>query len=104
MADIVIKKRVSLEFLGEEYKDSYLTFKSISLTDQTVFEENIKKLGDDSKKVNQELIQQLQDRFIEGLFQGQKVEPEDIKQLDAESVVKCYQSFTGDLDPKVSEQ
>ena len=40
MGKIVIKKQVSLDFLGEDYKEAYINFKSIPALDY----EQIKKI------------------------------------------------------------
>ncbi len=45
MAKIVIKKKISLEFLGEEYKDAYLVFRTIPMSDYKSFSESIPEIN-----------------------------------------------------------
>ena len=93
MAEIIIKKKVTLEFLGEEYKDSYVTFRSIPIGE---YEELIKQVdGVEDNKSLSEIIKILENYFVEGLFDGQKVAKEDIKQFDGETVLKCFETLTG---------
>lgn len=89
---IVVKKRISLDFLGEEYKDSYLIFKSVSLDELdnafkgTVREETVK-------------------RFVEGeINQGGemvKVTKENLTELPGEVFLRAFSELTGtSIDPK----
>lgn len=93
MAEIIIKKKVTLEFLGDEYKDSYLTFRSIPIGE---YEELIKKVDavEDSQSMS-EIIKILENYFVEGLFDGQKVNKEDVSQFDGETILKCFETLTG---------
>ena len=93
MAEIIIKKKVTLEFLGEEYKDSYVTFRSIPVGE---YDELVKQIdGVEKDKSLSEIIKILENYFVEGLFDGQKVAKEDIKQFDGETVLKCFETLTG---------
>lgn len=93
MAEIIIKKKVTLEFLGEEYKDSYLTFKSIPIGE---YEDLIKQVDDvEESKSMGEIIKILETYFHEGLFDGQKLAKEDVKQFDGETILKCFEALTG---------
>lgn len=102
MGRIVIKKRVSFEFLGEDYKDAYLTFRSIPLKD---FDELTKKIetAQENHKAASFMLETLKGYFVEGKFpDAEKVEASDLDGLDVEAVVKCFAAFTGqDPDPKV---
>lgn len=49
MAKIVIKKRVSLDFLGKEYKEAYFVFRAIPLPD---YKEFMKKLPESDDEFN----------------------------------------------------
>ena len=49
MGKIVIKKRVSLDFLGEDYKEAYINFKSIPALDYEQIQEDTKKLEEGDK-------------------------------------------------------
>lgn len=89
---IVIKKRVSLGFLGEEYKDSYLILKSISIGEY-------ENLGDITVK----------DAVIERVIGGEikqdnetiKIDKNNITELPGEVFVEAFAAITGQLDPKV---
>lgn len=89
---LVIKKKVSLDFLGDEYKDSYLIFRSISLDELdnalkgTVREETLK-------------------RFIEGEIaqEGElvKVTKENLTELPGEVFLHVFSELTGTtINPK----
>lgn len=41
--EIVIKKKVTLEFLGDEYKNAYLVFRSMPLKDYSTFMTDVPK-------------------------------------------------------------
>ena len=106
MAEIIIKKKVTLEFLGDDYKDSYITFKSIPIGE---YEDLINKVDkvEESKSMG-EIIKILETYFVEGLFDGQKLAKEDVNQFDGETILKCFETLTGQktvegerqLDPK----
>lgn len=100
---IVIKKRVNFDFLGEDYKDAYLTFQSIPLKDYGVLTSKIKDVQNDDAKAAEFMLNALKDYFVEGQFPDtDKVLKEDLDGLDATSVVKCFAMFSGqDPDPKV---
>lgn len=93
MADIIIKKKVTLEFLGDDYKDSFVTFRSIPVGE---FNELIKGLEtvNDNESLP-EIINILEKYFVEGLFDGQKLSEDDIKQFDGETIIKCFETLTG---------
>lgn len=95
MATIVIKKKVSLEFLGEDYKDSYLTFKSMPISAYEKLMEELEKVGTDNKESLKITLRILEDNFIEGQFNGEEVKKEDLVQFDIETLVNCLEYFTG---------
>lgn len=99
MADIVIKKRLSLEFLGEDYKADYLVFKAIPISE---YEKIISKQPDDNAEATRYIIKILEDKFVEGRFQEQDVVKGDLGKFDGYTVTKCFSLLTGqELDPKV---
>ena len=101
MADIVIKKTINLGFLGEEYKESFLRFRHLAVSEFGELRQRIDAAGDDEIKSQDVIIGILEDKFIEGIFEGQKVAKEDIKQFDNPTIIKCFELFTGqDIDPK----
>lgn len=103
---LVIKKRVSLDFLGNGYEDAYLVFKSIPAIELEELTPKLEKLEKETKGSLAFVISILKDYFLSGEFPNDegKLEPvnkEDLDQLDPNSVVKCFQVFTGQqIDPK----
>lgn len=99
MANIVIKKRVGLEFLGKDYADSYLEFKSMSIAEYE------KLIGDlenvDNVQSVKKTLEILKSHFLDGKFQGEVVKAEDLEQFDVQTLVTCLEYFTGQkTDPK----
>lgn len=106
MADIRIKKRVTLEFLGESYKDSFLVFHAMPIKDYRAFQEKIDKIGDNNQKATEVVLSTLKENFVEGSIdvdgKDQPVEAADLDSLDIETILKAFQRYTGtDIAPKV---
>lgn len=98
MADIIIKKKITLDFLGEDYKGDYLVFKAIPVSE---YEKILEEQPDDNKDATRAMIAILEDKFIEGRFQEQDVEKKDMGKFDGSTVAKCFALLTGqDIDPK----
>jgi len=99
MADIVIRKRVNLEFLGEDYKEDFLVFKAMPVSE---FEDILPELEKERKgKESVQFIKSiLKDHFIEGIFDKQKVDKEDLDKFDIDTLTKCFGIFTGQDNPK----
>lgn len=94
---LVIKKQVSLEFLGEEYKDAYLIFKAIPLDD---YENIAEKTPEGTKQALTYIKEILEKYFIAGKFPDenrklQDVTKQDLGQLDGESAIKCFEVLSG---------
>lgn len=103
MANIVIKKRVNLSFLGDEHKDDYLVFKSIPVKEYKDLED--KRPKDEGLGQVDFIIDVLKDKFIEGTFNKESVNVEDISDLDADTIITCFSRLVGqELDPKVDGQ
>lgn len=107
MAEIIIKKKVTLEHLGEEYKDSFVTFKSIPIGEYEKLAKEIDAVED--KESMNKILEILGSYFFEGLFDGQKLSKEDMSQFDGETILKFFETLTGqkadaegnrNLDPK----
>lgn len=104
---MVIKKRISLDFLGEDYKEAYLVFRGIGLKE---FEDYIKKgneLDQDSGAGSFKLLSDtLASHFISGEVPNEKGElaevfKNEISELDIDTALKVFQLLTGqELDPK----
>lgn len=98
---LVIKKRVSLDFLGEEYKDSVIVFRSIPAKDLPDIQKKAEGAGEDTGVLIPLFLSVLSDYFIEGTHEGKPIEKADINDLDATSVIECFQILTGQkIDPK----
>lgn len=102
---IIIKKKVSLDFLGEEYKDASLTFQSIPIKDIDELQTDVAKSQEDNKAATF-ILNTLKKYFVEGVFPGvESVTKEDLDGLDSETVIKCFSQLTGqDIDPKSEGQ
>lgn len=104
---IVIKKRVDLDFLGEDYKEAYLVFQSIPAVDFDEVVKGLKGIEDKEEGSISFILDVLKKYFVTGEFPGldNKLEPvkaDDLNGLDPASLTKCFQVFTGtELDPKV---
>ena len=104
MSKIVIKKRIGLDFLGDEYKDSYLVFKSIPMREYKEFIEAAK--GKDEDKAVDFISEKISELFIEGkFFDGKELidlDKEDLLDLDIATTVQVFKILTGqDQSPKV---
>lgn len=113
MADIKIKKRLTLEFLGDEYKDSYIVFASIPVVEYAEMSKKMLGVENDNEKATLVMLELLEDKFVEGIFDGQKLTKEDIKQFDGETVLRCFETLTGQvvdedgnqsIDPKLESE
>lgn len=93
---IVIKKRVTFDFLGEDYKDAYLVFQSIPVKDYTELISGVTAAGADNAKATLFMLEALKKYFVEGSFPDMdKVIADDLDGLDGESILKCFSVFTG---------
>lgn len=105
MSKIVVKKRVSLEFLGDEYKDAYLDFESIPMRDYEGLVSASLALQDDASKSLGFIQEQVVNRFIGGKFpSGDKLEDvskDDLLDFPGEVFVQAMQQLTGQVSPKV---
>lgn len=113
MAEIIIKKRVDLGYLGEDYKDSYLTFKSIAVRDFPAVIKKLDSVGDDDslEKKLKTMLSVLEEHYVEGIYDKQKVEKEDIGKFDQETILRAFEKLTGQditkevpIDPKDVKQ
>ena len=102
---IVIKRRITLESLGEEYADSYLVFRAVSLDDFDELAPEIKANEKDEEKSRHFIRRVLEDRFIEGKFDGEAVTKDQVKDFDLGTLVLCFRTITTrPVDPKVETQ
>ncbi len=99
MSKLVIRKRVNFGFLGQEYKDSYIDFKSIPIAD---YDELVKKLDTlKDHEANFEILSLLKKYYIVGKFpneKGELDELDDVSELDAfdaDCLLECFGKLTG---------
>ena len=103
---IVIKKKVSLDFLGDDYKEAYINFNAFSIGDFEIILDQAEEIKEDGKKSIVFILKVLKERFIDGKFPNEKGELEDLTaddlvQFDFEVVNKCFQILSGqNPDPK----
>lgn len=98
MANIVIKRKLTLEFLGSEHADDYLTFKSIPVVKYDEIVDKIDNVEDtDNKGATQIMLSILKEYFLDGSFGGDKVLAEDLDELDGTTVMKCFETLTGQV-------
>lgn len=104
MANIVIKKKVSLEFLGDEYKDSYILFKVIPISE---YRELIPKIDAVEKRLDliELMLEVLKDKFIEGKILEESTTVDmtnkDLESLDEATLSECFAYITGQkISPK----
>ena len=107
MARIEIKKRISLEFLGEEYKEGFVILTSIPLREYEKLLEETAKVEKDDKKSTAFLQKLIADRFVEGKFpkDGELIEitKEDLPDFPAEFFIEASLRLRGKI-PENLEQ
>lgn len=108
MANIVIEKRVSLDYLGAKHKESYVLFKAMPVGKYTDFVTKVKKTTSNEESTKM-MVDVLTEQFISGKFAGEEINKEDIAEFDPENILKFFQYLTGqvtdeegklNLDPK----
>lgn len=97
---LVIRRKITLEFLGDQYKDAYLEFQAIPVKD--VVEIQAKMPGEDADKATAipVMLEVLQKYFLKGKFPGadgnlEDVTKEDLGNLDVEAAIHCFQGLSG---------
>lgn len=103
VTEIVIRRRVSLGFLGDDYQESYLILKAIPVQDFDTVDKEAKAAADQKKSF--EYIQnKIKSSFIEGkLQQGGKMidlSVDDLGALPIDAFIQAYERITGSPDPK----
>ena len=99
---LVIPKKITLEFLGDEYKDAYLIFKSIPITQLADMKAKMPNgdAEDDKLKVIPIMLDILKEQFLRGEFPDldgkmEPVQAEDLDNLDANTAIQCFQTLSG---------
>lgn len=109
MGKIVIKRKVSLSFLGEQYSEAYINFRTIPVKDYIELEEKMPK-QDDTNTSNKTfvpmVIELLKKYFSDGKFPDETgelvdLDADDIDDLDSETTITCFNVLVGQAnDPK----
>lgn len=99
MSRIVIKKRIALDFIGEDYKDCYLEFKTIPMKEYEKYVAMANENKDEKKAVGF-ITSTLQDLFISGKFIDENNELFDVKKdelgdFDMNVMVTVFKTLTG---------
>lgn len=102
---LVIRKKVTLEFLGDEYKDAYLVFRALPIKDLQEIQDKMPK--EDAKDRSQAIpimLDVLKEYFLSGKSPDedgnlQDVTKEDLDNLDSSTAIECFQALSG-VDPK----
>lgn len=94
---LAIKKRVNLDFLGEEFKDAYIIFNAIPLKD---YEEIISSTPNEDIEAVKHVRRVLDKYFVSGKVPNDKSELSDMKkeeigELDSDATITCFQILTG---------
>ncbi len=99
MSRIVIKRKISLDFIGEDYKDCYLEFKTIPMKE---YEKYVQQASEnkDEKKAIEFITKTLQDLYISGKFIDEKSELFDVKaeelgDFDMNVMITVFKTLTG---------
>lgn len=101
---LVIRKKVSLEFLGEEYKDGYLVFSAIPVKDLVEIDSKMPKDDKNLESINI-ILDILKKYFISGESPDNKgaltpVEVNDLDKIDSQTAIHCFQTLSGQ-DPNL---
>lgn len=100
--EIIVKKRISLDFLGEDYANSYVVFESLAIEDYKKVQAEVKAVPDG--KFMEYVTEFLKNRLISGKLDqegGQKdITKDNFSRLDIDTMFVCYKALTGQTDPK----
>jgi hypothetical protein len=107
MGKFAIRKTVKLDFLGDEYKDAYLVFKTIPIKEYANLLPAINQMEEDRIKSSEKVIEIIKDKFIAGKTLTEDGELEAITTdelddiLDEEVSSHVFAVITGQkIDPK----
>ena len=99
MSRIVIKRKISLDFIGKDYADCYLEFKTIPMKDYEKYVALASENQDEKKAVGF-ITSTLQDLFVSGKFIDENNETFDVKKeelgdFDMNVMITVFKSLTG---------
>lgn len=101
-----ITKKIDLSYLGEEWKDCYISFAPLSIAEVRKLPQMAKATDDpvEAEKNIDVILNLLREKFLggEGIKEGKRVpiKKEDIDQLPADLVIDIMASLNGGLDKK----
>lgn len=104
MAEIVVKKRITLEFLGEDYKDGYIVFESIPVKD---YERIIKEVEVAEKSGGSEAMNLVKKLVTGRLVEGEipqdggmvAITKDNLADLPGDVFLEAMQQLTGKISP-----
>jgi hypothetical protein len=108
MSKFVVKKKVSLKFLGDDWKDAYLILSPLKVNEFKVIQklsasENSSDL--ENMKVVVGMAKILREHFISGKgWDGQaliSIEAKDLEELPIEVLSIGFEALSGTPDPKL---
>lgn len=99
---IKIKKKVSLDFLGEEYASSYVTFVAVPINEYEKLQSDVKGLkeGETVKFITDYLVSRLVEGEIDQDGEKVKITSENFGELTADVYFTSFAELTGQVDPK----
>lgn len=101
---LVVHKRITLEFLGEDYAEGYLVLQSVPMSEYGELVKASEKLAGDGLKSLQFIQDQVVSRFVEGKFpsDGKLVDltKDNLPELPGEVFVEAMTQLMGSLSPK----
>lgn len=101
---MVIKKRISFDFLGEGYEDAYGVFATIPISEYPDIAKTV-DAEDNSVKKTQLMLEVVRKKFVSGKFPNDKGDLEDLTaggfDPDGELLLTVYNRLMGGTgDPK----
>lgn len=100
---IVVTKRISLEFLGDEYKEGYIVLKSIPLKEYESLQKDLSSIGEKGTEAVAYIKKFIAGRFIEGKIpQGAEMvdlTTDNLEELPAEVFLEAMATLSGKTSP-----
>ncbi len=103
MSKFIVKKRVPLDFLGEEWKDCYIEFQPFSPKDLITIDQMDTTDASKGIQAMSEMITLLESHFIGGKgYTGSglaDIEATDLQELPLEALQACIKAANGAVSP-----
>lgn len=107
---LLIRKKITCEFLGDDYKEAYLIFKAIPVSGLADIQNELPKGDTDEDKMQAipKTLEILKKYFLKGEFPGEngeleEVKAEDLDNMNAELAIHCFQGLTG-VEPNLDSE